>query len=63
MPSANVDGILGFVVFVGYYLRPVRSIVPQKGMFKILFSCFFLGREKRTADLSLFDELQIFFAD
>ena len=63
MPSTLADGILGFVVFVGYYLRPVRKIVPQNRTFKILCFCFFLGREGQIADLSLFDELQIFFAD
>ena len=55
MPSAYVGGILGFVVFVVYYLVPissVRKIVPQSRLSKLLFFYFFLGSGKANRRFS-----------
>ena len=55
MPSAYVGGMLGFVVFVVYYLVPissVRKIVPQSRLSKLLFFYFFLGSGKANRRFS-----------
>ena len=38
MPSASVGGTLGFVVFVGYYLRPVEKYDTKEGVQNFLVS-------------------------
>ena len=40
MPSASVDGTLGFLVFVGYYLRLVEKYDTKEVVQNLMFLLF-----------------------
>lgn len=53
MPSASVGGILGFVVFVGYYLRPVEKYDTKEGVQKFIF-LLFSGERRANSKFKIF---------